>query len=122
MSGAGKISKTEIGLILLAVLFLLGMTALHRTAHRTVQSGYEVTAPGKRDIEAVSVEKVNINTATTEELEALPGIGETLAGRLVEYRGKNGAFTAAEDLLEVEGIGEKTLSELREYITWEVRE
>jgi competence protein ComEA len=53
--------------------------------------------------------KVNINTATREQLMSLKGIGEAYADRIIEYRDKNGPFQAPEDLLKVKGIGEKTL-------------
>lgn len=52
---------------------------------------------------------VNINTAGLEELMSLDGIGETYAGRIIEYREKNGPFQAPDDILRVKGIGEKTL-------------
>ena len=55
---------------------------------------------------------VNINKAGTEELETLPGIGEVLAQRIVEYRNENGDFLSIEELDNVRGIGEKTLSKI----------
>lgn len=60
---------------------------------------------------------VNLNTATLEELETLPGIGEVLAGRILAYRDRYGKFTAAEQLLDVEGIGEATFEKLKDQIT-----
>lgn len=60
---------------------------------------------------------ININTATAEELETLPGIGETRANDIIAYREANGPFTTVEDLLNVRGIGEATLENLREFIT-----
>lgn len=52
-------------------------------------------------------ERINLNTATQEELEMLDGIGATLAGRIIEYREENGPFTAVEDITRVPGIAEK---------------
>ena len=56
---------------------------------------------------------VNINTATTAELETLPGIGPAMAARIVEYRQKNGSFKKIEDLMNVKGIGEKSFLKLK---------
>jgi competence protein ComEA len=61
--------------------------------------------------------KININTATAAELDELNGIGPSKAEAIVRYREENGPFTAVEDLLEVPGIGEKTLEQFREQIT-----
>ncbi len=62
-------------------------------------------------------EKVNINTASWEELTALDGIGDVLAKRIVAYREQNGPFSSAEDLMEISGIGEKKFQAIREQIT-----
>lgn len=53
--------------------------------------------------------KVNINTATSEELQTLSGIGPSMAQRIIEYRQANGSFQSVEDLTDVSGIGDKTL-------------
>ncbi len=58
---------------------------------------------------------VNINTAGKDDLIALPGIGEALAGRIILYRQKNGPFRNVEDLLNVKGIGKKKLSRIAPY-------
>ena len=60
---------------------------------------------------------VNINTATVEQLEMLPGIGESRAREVVAARKKSGGFKRVEDLLEVKGIGESSLEKLRPYLT-----
>ena len=62
---------------------------------------------------------VNLNTATLEELDALPGIGETLAQRILDYREANGGFQNLEELMEVDGIGQSTFEELKGKITLE---
>ncbi|MGH2712111.1 MAG: helix-hairpin-helix domain-containing protein [Actinomycetota bacterium] len=60
---------------------------------------------------------VNVNTATTAELETLPGIGEVLAATIVQYREEHGPFTSVDQLEDVSGIGEVTLEELRDLVT-----
>ncbi|MBN2605584.1 MAG: helix-hairpin-helix domain-containing protein [Bacilli bacterium] len=60
---------------------------------------------------------ININTASLDLLDTLPGIGPTTAQSIISYRLENGAFTSIEDLLNVPGIGEGTLSEIRNLIT-----
>lgn len=60
---------------------------------------------------------VNINTATKEQLEALPGIGETTAQAIIDYREENGPFSTVEDLLKIPGIGPSTLEQLEGLIT-----
>ena len=59
---------------------------------------------------------VNINTANESELQKVPGIGQTIASRIVEYRKKNGKFKTIEDIQNVSGIGTSKFSKIREYI------
>ena len=60
---------------------------------------------------------ININTATAEELDLLPGIGPTLAQRIVDYRTSHGPFSTVSELTLVEGIGISTLEVILDYIT-----
>ncbi|HJV04553.1 MAG TPA: ComEA family DNA-binding protein [Actinomycetota bacterium] len=60
---------------------------------------------------------VNVNVATAEELETLPGIGEVLAAAIIQYREEHGPFTSVDQLVEVSGIGEVTLEEIRDLVT-----
>lgn len=60
---------------------------------------------------------VNLNTATVEQLETLPGIGPAIGTRIIEWRDKHGRFAAVDELLEVSGIGESTLAELEPLVT-----
>ena len=60
---------------------------------------------------------VNINTASKKELDALPGIGEVLAQRIIDYRSANGLFSTVDHLTKVKGIGAKTLEKLKPYAT-----
>jgi competence protein ComEA len=61
--------------------------------------------------------KVNLNTATVEQLASLPGVGDALAARIVEYRQKSGGFKSAQELMNVKGIGEKNFGKLEAHIT-----
>jgi competence ComEA-like helix-hairpin-helix protein len=60
--------------------------------------------------------KINLNQATVEQLTALPGVGEKLAGRIVEYRQKSGGFKSPQELLNVAGIGEKNFVKLQPFV------
>ncbi len=60
---------------------------------------------------------VNLNTATLRELDALPGIGEVLGQRILDYRAAHGPFNSVDQLLNIKGIGEKTLAKLKPYVT-----
>ena len=61
-------------------------------------------------------ELLNINTASADELETLPNIGEATAQRIINYRTQHGNFNSIDDLQNVRGIGEKTLEKLRPFI------
>lgn len=60
--------------------------------------------------------KVNVNTATAQQLQMLPGVGPALAQRMVEYRKQNGDFKSLEQLALVRGIGEKKCESLKPYV------
>ncbi len=59
--------------------------------------------------------RVNINTATVKQLTLLPGIGEVIAQRIVDYRTDSGPFQSVDDLINVSGIGETKLEQLKPY-------
>ena len=61
--------------------------------------------------------RININTATFQELQTLRGIGPTMAQRIIEYRQTSGRFATVDDLTNVKGVGEKTLEKIRDSIT-----
>ena len=67
-------------------------------------------------IQAQNTGKINLNKATVEELSQLKGIGMNYAKRIVQYRDKNGPFKHVEDLLNVQGIGPKTLEKNKDRI------
>ena len=67
--------------------------------------------------ETIRNKKVNINKASQEELDSLPGIGPSTASKILEYRKQNGNFKNIEDIKEVSGIGESKFEKIREMIT-----
>jgi competence protein ComEA len=89
---------------------------------RIVQDGEQIIvgaagdAQSRRTASSLSG-KVNINTATAEDLDTLPRIGVTLAERIIAYRDQHGPFAGIESLLEVPGIGDLTLAGMRDKIT-----
>lgn len=61
--------------------------------------------------------KINLNTAGKEELMSIKGLGEVFAGRIIEYRERYGGFDSLEELMEVDGIGEKRYEAWKPYLT-----
>lgn len=59
---------------------------------------------------------ININTASVEEIAAIPGLGEKKSEAIVKFREKNGPFAKAEDLKRVDGIGDKLFEKIKPYI------
>jgi competence protein ComEA len=78
-----------------------------------VVSGSSFAAPAK----AAPAGKVNLNTATVEQLTTVPGVGPKLAARIVEQRQKSGSFKSVQEIVSVKGIGEKNLVKLQTYLT-----
>lgn len=61
--------------------------------------------------------KININIASVEELDSLPGIGPAYASRIIDYRSSHNGFKSIEEIMEIKGIGEKTFEKLKDQIT-----
>ena len=114
----GKITKTEKYLLLLTAIFLLCLALLYFTDHRSAGGGDYTVTPEAPDPPAVPG-KVNINTADAAQLEALDGIGPTLAQRIVAYREEHGPFADIESIMDVNGIGEGIFETIRQQITVE---
>ena len=69
------------------------------------------------NISSNSTQKININTATQEQLDTLPGIGQSTALKIIEYRKENGKFKKIEDIKQIKGIGEAKFNKLKDLIT-----
>ncbi len=93
-----------------ATLGITSVLAILLAGHMAIAAQ---SAPATKAAPAV----VNLNSATVEQLDGLPGIGPAMAARIVEYRQKNGPFKKVEDLMNVRGIGEKNFLKLKPLIT-----
>lgn len=119
MSGWRKPTKGELALLGLTAVFLCalaGLSAQDRT-EQGAGAAIETEVQVPREEIAPDFPPVNINTAGVEELDTLPGIGESLAGRIIAWREANGPFQSVEEIMEVSGIGEATFAELEDRIT-----
>jgi len=96
------------GVSLLALLACLA-------AHPFAQQAEPAAKADARASKAALV--VNVNTASATELEQLPGVGPRVAARIVDYRTKKGPFRKLEELMNVQGIGEKSFLKLRSQLT-----
>jgi competence protein ComEA len=94
-----------------AVAVLVAMAGGGVVAATKGVSGTETTArTGAAEV------VVDLNTATAEELTAVPGIGPSLSKRIVEFREQNGPFRRVEDVMKVRGIGEKSFQKIKPYL------
>lgn len=79
----------------------------------------EVTNTNFSEVGSIKSLKININTATKDELKSLPGIGDVLADRIIEKRGSIGRFNSIEDIKGVSGIGDKKYDDIKDKISTE---
>ena len=121
-----KISPLEGTVLILTLLFVLGTLLWFRVSRpaegltfvetgetgRTVSAPEQQSAPGMLDGEVL-----DLNTASQADLTRLPGIGEKKAAAILAWREEHGPFQVVEDVMSVDGIGEKILADIRPYVT-----
>ena len=123
MQKPNALSRGEKWIVVLTLIFSLVMVGIYFHSTR-IDDGDEYTiragslAERAEPMDAVQWQ-VNINTATAEELTRLPGVGEVLAERIVEYREQYGPFREAEELMKVNGIGESKFADMKEQVILE---
>lgn len=72
--------------------------------------------PAQETVQIIEHPRVDLNTATQEELEDLPGIGPKLAERIIAWREENGSFLSVEQLLDIDGIAEGKLEDMKDFV------
>jgi comEA protein len=87
-----------------------------KLAQLTSPQGEKMAQSKGKTASSLQPHSININTASKEQLQKLPGIGETYADRIVMYRDNNGPYASVDELKNVKGIGKRTLERLRPYI------
>lgn len=118
MKNERKVTKTEGILLGLTGVFLCSLLVL--SAHdRKTETAIKVETDRSVPQETFLPDPapLDLNTAGAEELDTLPGIGEVLAERILEYRAEHGPFRSVDDLKNISGIGEETVAGLADRVT-----
>jgi competence ComEA-like helix-hairpin-helix protein len=116
------VNSRSITTILPALALLVSVSACIKRPRIHSKANEEQSAtssPTTKDDTALNPPRINLNTASANELETLPGIGKGLAARIIEHREKWGAFRRAEHLIIVRGISDRRFRALRDLITVE---
>lgn len=124
LSKVKGLSKSKITAIQDQITFGSGATTTHKSRKATTpetsatgSSGSKAVSPtGSSSGKLAAGQTVNINTATAEELDALPGIGPSKAQSIIDYRNEHGRFNSVEDIQKVKGIKEGEFSKIKDYI------
>ncbi len=120
-----KANKILIGIILLLLVFFLGQRYIERRSSEEIslysqaieKSVTQLSEENKSISADIISDKININTATSEELQKLDGIGEKKAEAIIHYRYVYGDFTEVSEIMNVDGIGSGTYEKIKDRIT-----
>lgn len=112
--------KEEKILLLIAIVIIgviVGYNAFYIAEPQQEMVVYVDTKEESYIVSSPQNERININTATKEELVSLKGIGDIIADRIISYREENGLFAQTSDIMQVKGIGEGVYEEIESQIT-----
>ena len=98
--------------------FAIGITVLTLTANQCLAQAKPAAEITKASAAAHSVQKININKATAEQLQAIPGLGQKKAQAVLDYIAEHGSITEASQLTKVKGIGEKLAAKIAPYVNY----
>ncbi len=118
-AAGGLLTSADVDTINLAALLVDGqqLNIPYREGAAPTEPPAAPELPNSNENENTNEDLININTATVEELDSLPGIGPTIAQRIIDYRTENGPFTNIDEIMEVPGIGPSTFDEIKDLIT-----
>jgi competence protein ComEA len=124
-AAGGLLTSANVDAINLAALLTDGqqLTIPYKDGAAPTEDPFALNLPGATDTptngtsDSTNTELININTASLEELDSLPGIGPTTAQRIIDYRTTNGPFTTIDQIMDVSGIGPATYDEIKDLIT-----
>lgn len=127
-AAGGLLSSANVDAINLAALLSDGqqLNIPYLEGQATTEESTSLELPGSSNNNESSTQEsslssdgelININTATLEELDSLPGIGPTIAQRIIDYRTENGAFSTIDEIMDVSGVGPATFDEIKDLIT-----
>ncbi len=105
-------------LVLIGILILLGSFLRFRNLNPACETAVSSSERIIVDQDIISNGLVNINQASVESLRRIPGIGEVIAGRIIEYRLQFGSFMSLDDLKKVKGIGDKKIEIIKRHIAF----
>jgi len=119
---AKGVSVSQRGLLILIAFGLLASGVAVYLGHTSPQTDLRAEPILLSDVTVIAPvfrarQPIDVNVASANELEALPGIGPALAGRILAYRREHGSFATLDDLVEVDGIGLQTVEGLRAHAT-----
>ena len=109
-------ARILIAIALLMAAGLVGYNAFFSKTAVEITENLVTSEALEQDEETKSSEVININTASSEELEKLSGVGKAMAKRIVEYRDTHGGFANKEEIMNVKGIGKKIFETIKNNI------